>query len=143
MNVVEAMTLQVHLRTYSCRSTSDQPPRSTIRASFEPGRTSTSSEQCPLSLISRSFNCAINPGLGHTTGLARTSSPSASFSDIEHFEIRYAAIIVGERDTPATQCTRTFPPLFLASVMTWLALPITVLMEDISLSKSCRRWYWT
>jgi hypothetical protein len=28
-------------------------------------------------------------------------------------------------------------------VMTWLALAITVLMEDISLSKSCRRWYWT
>lgn len=66
----------------------DQPPRRAKRASFEPGRMSTSSEQCPLTLISRSFNCAINPGLGHTTDLARTSSPSASFNDIEHLEIR-------------------------------------------------------
>ena len=90
------------------------------RLSFLLGSDSTSNEELPRSLISSSFSCLKNPSFGQTAGLARMIRPSASFNDMSYFFIKYAATIVGERDTAAEQCTRILPAL--AAFNTWCLL---------------------
>jgi len=60
--------------------------------------------------FSRSRSCLTNPRLGAMTGLALVTISKACLRGTPYRYMMYPRTMVGERDTPARQCTSTFPP---------------------------------